>query len=123
MSNDVNGQVAGTINQKFQQYLEVQKLLTESRKQQKEWKKKLDSLEKDIKDYMTQNDMDSISLKEGEIVLYPKKISQMFKKEVIMEKLTEELKDSQRAQELTQSILQNKRFIVEDKLKAVIKKK
>jgi hypothetical protein len=67
--------------------------------------------------------MDSISLKEGEIVLYPKKISQMFKKEVIMEKLTEELKDGKKAEELTQSILQNKRFVIEDKLKAVIKKK
>jgi hypothetical protein len=115
--------MSGLIQEKFQKYLEIQKQLTESRKQQKEWKKEIDALEKDIKDYMTQNDMDSISLKDGEIVLYAKKISQTFKKEVIMEKLTEKLKDSQKAEELTQSILQNKTFIVEDKLKAVIKKR
>lgn len=113
---------SGVINEKFQKYLEIQRSLAESRKQQKLWKKTLEDLEKDIKDYMTQNDMDSISLKDGEIVLYAKKISQTFKKEVIMEKLNEKLKDSQKAEELTQSILQNKRFIVEDKLRAVIKK-
>ena len=80
-------------------------------------------LKKEIKEYMTKNDMDSISLKEGEIVLYSKKISQTFKKEVIMEKLTEQLKDSKQAEELTQSILQNKKFLLEDKIKAIIKKK
>ena len=80
-------------------------------------------LEKEIREYMTKNDMDSISLKDGEIVLYARKIPQTFKKEVIMEKLNEKLKDSQKAEELTQSILQNKQFIVEDKIKAVIKKK
>jgi DNA repair ATPase RecN len=111
------------IQEKFQKYLEIQKQLAESRKQQKEWRKEIDSLESDIKEYMTKNDMDSISLKEGEIVLYAKKISQTFKKEVIMEKLNEKLKDTQKAEELTQSILQNKSFIVEDKIKAIIKKK
>jgi hypothetical protein len=72
---------------------------------------------------MTANDMDSISLKEGEIVMYSKKISQTFKKDVILEKIKEKLHDSQKAEELTDSILQNKKYIVEDKIKAVIKKK
>lgn len=111
------------IQEKLQKYLEIQRQLTESRKQQKLYKNELDTLEKEIKEYMTKNDMDSISLKEGEIVLYSKKISQTFKKEVIMEKLTEQLKDSKRAEELTQSILQNKKFLLEDKIKAIIKKK
>jgi hypothetical protein len=111
------------IQEKFQKYLEIQKQLVESRKQQKEWRKDIDSLESEIKQYMTKNDMDSISLKDGEIVLYSKKISQTFKKEVIMEKLNERLKDTQKAEELTQSILQNKSFILEDKIKAIIKKK
>lgn len=115
--------MSGVIQEKFQKYLEIQKQLTESRKQQKQWRKDIVELEKDIKDYMTKNDMDSISLKEGEIVLYAKKISQTFKKDVIIEKLTEKLKDSQKAEELTQSILQNKSFIVEDKLKAIIKRR
>jgi hypothetical protein len=111
------------IQEKLQKYLEIQRQLTESRKQQKLYKNELDTLEKEIKEYMTKNDMDSISLKEGEIVLYSKKISQTFKKEVIIEKLTEQLKDSKRAEELTQSILQNKKFLLEDKIKAIIKKK
>lgn len=112
-----------SIQEKFQKYLEIQKQLVESRKQQKELRKEIDSLESEIKQYMTKNDMDSISLKDGEIVLYSKKISQTFKKEVIMQKLNERLKDTQKAEELTQSILQNKSFILEDKIKAIIKKK
>lgn len=115
--------MSGVINEKFTRYLEIQKLLADSRKQQKTWKEELQNLESAIKQYMTENDMDSISLKDGEIVLYAKKISQTFKKEVIMEKLAEKLKDDRKAEELTDSILQNKRFIVEDKLRAVIKKR
>jgi hypothetical protein len=115
--------MSGIIQDKFKKYLEIQKQLSESRKQQKLWKKELETLESDIKNYMVTNDMDSISLKDGEIVLYAKKISQTFKKEVIMEKLAEKLNDTKRAEELTQSILQNKKFVVEDKIKAIIKKK
>lgn len=110
------------IHEKFQQYLNSNKELASLRKQVMEHKKQADALEKEIKEYMTKNDMDSISLKEGEIVLYSKKISQAFTKESIIEKLTEQLHDSQRAEELTQCILQNKKFVVEDKIKAVIKK-
>jgi len=111
------------IQETFQKYLELQKQLTDMRKQQKIVKKNTDILELEIKEYMTKNDMDSISLKDGEIVLYARKIPQTFKKEVIMEKINERLKDSQKSEEIAQSILQNKQFIVEDKIKAVIKKK
>ena len=107
----------------FKEYLELSKELTNTREIQKEIKKKMDSIEKSIKEYMTSNEMDSITLKDGEIVLYNKKIPQTFKKETIVEKLTEELKDQNKAEELTKSIIQNKKFIVENKLKAVIKKK
>jgi hypothetical protein len=112
-----------SVQEKFQEYIQLNKELTVIRKQQKELKTKVDGLEKEIKEYMTRNDMDSISIKEGEIVLYSKKIPQTFKKEVIVEKLTEKLNDSQKAEELAQSILQNKKFLVEDKIRAVIKKK
>lgn len=112
-----------SIQEKFTEYLNINKELAAIRKQMKQHKQRVDALEKEIKEYMTQNDMDSVSLKDGEIVLYAKKISQTFKKESIVEKLTEKLKDSQKAEELTQSILSNKKFVVEDKIKAVIKKK
>lgn len=112
-----------SIQDKFAEYINLNKEMSTIRKQLKQQKQRSDALEKEIKEYMTSNDMDSISLKEGEIVLYAKKISQTFKKESIVEKLTEQLKDSQKAEELTQSILTNKKFLVEDKVKAVIKKK
>lgn len=111
------------IQEKFQNYLELQNSLSKMRREQKEVRVLLDKLEKEIKEYMTENDMDSISLKDGEIVLYSKKISQTFKKEVIMEKINECLKDSHESERLTNSILQNKKYILQDKIKAVIKKK
>jgi hypothetical protein len=115
--------MSSTIQETFQKYIELQKQLTDMRKQQKIVKKNADTLELEIKEYMTKNDMDSISLKDGEIVLYARKIPQTFKKEVMMEKINERLKDSQKSEEIAQSILQNKQFIVEEKIKAVIKKK
>jgi DNA repair ATPase RecN len=110
--------------EKFNKYLEIQKELSELRKKQKECKKQLTTLEADIKEYMTQNDMDSISLKDGEIMLYAKKISQTFKRETISEKLAECLNcDEKKAETLADNILKNKKYLVEDKIKAVIKKK
>jgi DNA repair ATPase RecN len=115
--------MSSTIQETFQKYIELQKQLTDMRKQQKIVKKNADTLELEIKEYMTKNDMDSISLKDGEIVLYARKIPQTFKKEVMMEKINERLKDSQKSEEIAQSILQNKQFIVEEKIKAVKSKK
>lgn len=115
--------MSDTIQEKFKEYLELNKELVVLRKNIKEKKQHVDQLEKDIKEYMTNNNMDSISMKDGEIVLYSKKISQTFKKDTIVEKLTEQLKDSHKAETLTQCILENKKYIVEDKIKAVLKKK
>lgn len=110
--------------EKFNKYLEIQKELSELRKKEKECKKNLANLEADIKDYMTKNDMDSISLKDGQIVLYAKKISQTLKRETISDKLAECLNcDEKKAETLADTILKNKKYIVEDKIKAVIKKK
>lgn len=104
-------------------YINLNKQLIQLRKDQKEIKKKADELEKELKTYMQEHSMDSISLKDGEIVLYPKKISKTFKRETIVEKLTEKLKcDETQAEEITNSILTNKVFTIEDKIKAVIKK-
>jgi hypothetical protein len=112
-----------SIQEEFGNYLLMNKELVGLRKQQTDLKTKLKDLEKKIKEYMIENSMDSISLKEGEIVLYDRKISQTFKKDAILEKLTEKLKDSEKAEELTESILQNKKFVLENKIRAVIKKK
>lgn len=112
-----------TLQEKFTEYLELNKELTQLRKQQRVVKSKATELEKEIKEYMTKNEMDSIALKEGEIILYNKKIPQTFKKETIVEKINETLNDSEKAEALTESILHNKKFVVEEKIRAVIKKK
>ena len=53
--------------------------------------------------------MDSISLKDGEIILYDRKVSQSFKRPAIVEKLTEKLKcDEKKAEDIAESILTNK---------------
>jgi len=112
-----------SLNNLFKEYIDLANELNEFRKQQKEIKDKMTKIEKSIKDYMTNNEMDSISLKDAEIVLYNKKISQTFKKETITEKLTQELSDPTKAEELAKSIVQNKKFILENKIKVVKKKK
>lgn len=113
-----------TIQEKFKLYLEMQKELTAFRKKQAEQKKSLQNLENEIKEYMEKNKMDSISLKEGEILLYDRKVSQTFKRDTIVECLKGKLKgDEKKAEELTESILANKVFNIESKLKCNIKKK
>ena len=110
------------IQEKFKLYLELNKEIAEFRKKQREQKKILDKLEKEIHEYMTDNDMDNISLKDGQIVLYDKKISQSFKRPAIIEKLTEKLEcDEKKAEDIAESILTNKVYTVEKKIKFNIK--
>lgn len=111
-----------SIQEKFKLYLELNKEIVEFRKKQAEQKKILQNLEDEIKEYMIRNDMDSISINEGEIVLYERKKSNKFKKECIVEKLTEKLKDDKAAEMLADLIVTNQVFTVESKLKTKIKK-
>ena len=111
------------IQEKFKLYIEMNKEIAEFRKKQRDQKKILDKLEQEIHDYMSNNNMDNISLKDGEIILYEKKISQSFKRPAIIEKLTEKLKcDEKKAEDIAESILNNKVFTLEKKIKANIKK-
>jgi regulator of sigma D len=111
------------IQEKFKLYIELNQEISQFRKKQNEQKKVLQSLEESIKEYMTANDLDSISLKGGEIILYERKVSQTLKKTTIVDKLTEKLKgDSKKAEELTESIFSNKVFTVEPKIRTKIKK-
>lgn len=112
-----------SIKQKLEQYLQVNKELSEMRKQQKEHKKTIDLLEKDIQDYMTQNNLDSISTSTGEIILYEKKTSQTFKKDTMVEKLTHELKDPLVAEKIVDSIISNKVFVTQPKIRAKLKQR
>lgn len=111
------------MNEGIQEYFDLINKRSELKKQEKELKTRITTLEKEIKAYMQENQMDSISLKEGQIILYERKISQTFKKDTLIERLTETLNDSNKAEELTQSILTNKKFVTEDKIRAVMKNK
>ena len=111
------------IQQQLETYIQLQKTLSESRKQLRESKKQLDILEKEIKTYMINNSMDSIALPSGEIILYNKKIPQTFKKESMVDTLTEKLKNQKQAEDLVDTILKNKTFLVEEKVRAVLKKR
>ena len=62
------------IQEKFKLYIELNKEIHEFRKKQRDQKKVLDQLEREIYDYMADNNMDNISLKDGDIVFYDKKI-------------------------------------------------
>jgi hypothetical protein len=95
----------------------------ELRSKQKILKKKIDDIQNKIKKHMIENDINNLSFEQGDIVLYEKKIPQTFKKEHIIETLTEELKDNEKATEITHTILSNKRFLVENSVKAIVKKK
>lgn len=111
------------IQDKLKLYLELNKEIAEFRKKQRDQKKVLDQLEKEIFDYMSDNNMDNISLKDGEIVLYDKKVSQSFKRPAIVEKLTEKLRcDEKKAEDIAESLLSNKVYTLEKKIKVNIKK-
>ena len=94
------------------------------RKKQSEQKKILQTLEQDIQEHMLENSLDNITLADGEIVIYQKKKNNGMKKEAMAEKILEKLKcNSEKAEELAESILTNKIFTVENKIKANLKKK
>lgn len=110
------------LKEKFKTFLEANKEITDMRKAVNERKKQNDILEKEIQKYMTDNDMDSISIAEGEILLYQRKIPQKFKKENIVQTINETLNDNSVAEKLTENIINNKVFTTESKIRAVVKK-
>jgi hypothetical protein len=110
------------IRDKFKKYLEINKDIAGKRKVINDLKKGNDLLEKEIQKYMVDNDMDSISIAEGEILLYQRKIPQKFKKEQLIEKINETINNTTISEKLTDNIINNKVFTTESKIKAVVKK-
>jgi len=112
-----------SIQEKFKLYIALQKEVAEFRKKQAEQKKILQTLEADIQEHMLNEGLDNITLADGEIVIYQRKTNQAMKKPAIVEKIAEKLKcTDEKAEELAESILSNKIFSVENKIKANIKK-
>lgn len=112
------------IQEKFKLYIALQKEIAEFRKKQAEQKKILQTLEQDIQEHMVENQLNTISLKDGDIICYERKVNQGMKKPAIINKITEKLKcNESKAEELAESILSNKIFASEPKIKANLKKK
>ena len=121
MPNEITNEMSA--QDKCKLYLQLNKEIAEYKKKNKDQKKLLQQLEKDIYEYMLDNDMDSIQTKDGEIVMYDKKKSETFKRENITECLKDSLKcDDIKADRIAESILSNKVFTTEKKIKANIKK-
>jgi hypothetical protein len=98
-------------------YYTIKKEMQELRKQQNDLKKQAVELEVKIKEYLIENKEDSIVTSDCQISIYEKKVKQTFKKESIKEVLTKELKNEQKASELTDSILNNEKTINTDCIK------
>ena len=112
-----------SIQEKFKLYIALQKEIKSFRVKQAEQKKILQTLEADIQEHMLNEGLDNITLADGEIVIYQRKTNQAMKKPAIVEKIAEKLKcTDEKAEELAESILSNKIFLVENKIKANLKK-
>jgi hypothetical protein len=101
----------------FDEYIEASARLATLRKQQLVIKKSLTVFENKIKEYMTENTLDSVSLKNGQVIMYDRKVSETFKKDAIVETLKTHLGNSQKAEAVAESILSNKVFSVRSALK------
>lgn len=115
------------LNETLTEYIRIHKELSDLRKNQTKLKKRFGELEEGIKKYMQDNNMSSLSVSGGsEIKLYDKKIPQTFKKENIINKLSEKLNktalNGTSVEDLTESILKNNVFVTEEKIKAIVKK-
>lgn len=114
------------MNDKVIEYLEINKEITELKRQQSELRKRFKELEEHIKEYMERNDLPSIESSNGTVIfLSDKKIPQTFKKDIVVNKLTEKLTKSKlndtSIEDLADSILKNDVFLLEKTIK--LKKK
>jgi len=91
-------------------YLDLQNQLKELRKTQQDIKKQCANIEQELLSYMTENNVDKLTFKNNEIVLYDKKVNMTFKKENLVETLSQQLKDTEQAEKLVDTIVSNKVF-------------
>jgi len=110
------------ITEKFKKYLEITKEIADIKKSINEKKKITEKLGEEIYKHMVDNEIDSINIAEGEIVLYQRKVPQKFKKENIIETINETIKNPEISEKLTDKIMNNKVCSIESKIRAIVKK-
>ncbi len=111
------------IEDKVRAYMNLNKNLTEIRKKSINDRKLLQKLESEILEYMKEHTMETIALDEGEIICYDKKINQTFKKEAMIENINSLVKNTEKSEKLVETILSNKSFKLEKKIKTKLKVK
>lgn len=114
------------MNEKIEEYVAIHKELQNMKKKQLNLRKTLKMLDCEIKKHMQENNLTLLTSSTGvEIMLYEKKIPQTFKKENIINKLTEKLHNvplrNTSVNDIAESIFQNV-FITEEEIKPVLKK-
>ncbi len=107
-----------SINDTVNEFLQNTKEITTLRKQITIFTKQNKQLEEAIKNYLTTNNMDSISLESGQVFVYDKKINATLKPENMALSIKNELScDDVKAEKIVKSIVDNKVFNVQKSLK------
>lgn len=106
------------MDEKIQLYSSLQKESLEIQKAQKEKKKLLKTLHKEIECYMKDHDINVLQIPDGEIKLCDKKVNQTFKLQSIKNKLVQKLKcKEEEISELAESLVSEKVFTTEQCVK------
>lgn len=107
-----------SIKEKVEEFLQNSKEIATLRKQITLFTKQNKQLEAEIKGYLLENDMDSISLASGEVFIYDKKINDTFKSENMIQNVKTELDcDESKAEKIVKSITDNKSYTIQKSLK------
>jgi len=107
------------IKDKVKTLIYIQKEIKELSAEVKEKRTRVKDLEVEIQEYMEKENLDKISVDAGEITLYDRKSSQKFKKESIKGKL-QGVVEPCKIDSVVDSIIDNKDFVLEQKLKTKI---
>ncbi len=104
----------------LKEYIELNRQMHELKKATKELKKKTDVLEESVMKYMTDEELDFLTMEGAELTRYEKKILKKTSKEEMLSNLSKELKqDKLKIQKIMQNTT-NQNTVTEPKLKIKI---
>jgi regulator of replication initiation timing len=107
-------------NENVRKYADAAKAVSDLKKRAKELKAEMANLETSIKQFMVENEVDAISVKNIQISLGTQKISKTFKRDSMVKRLKEKVGDTSTAEELTDWVMNNRIFDEKPKLKTKV---
>lgn len=116
-SRNMNNEV---FNENVKKYADAAKAVSDLKKRAKELKAEMANLETSIKQFMVENEVDAISVKNIQISLGTQKISKTFKRDSMVKRLKEKVGDTSTAEELTDWVINNRIFDEKPKLKTKV---